>query len=117
MADAFDNEDEQKKLDAVAEKLKLREVSDLRKVFAMPEGRRFLHRLAYEVCRLREPYFSTNALAMGNLAGRREVGQFIEREIEDRIGLDGLFQMKREAINDKLLRQAERKEIQGETDG
>lgn len=116
MADIFDNEAEQKKLDVLGDKLRLRQVSDLRKIVSMPEGRRFLYRLAYEVCRLREPFFSMNALTMGNLAGRREVGQFIEREIEDQIGLDTLFQMKREAINDKLLRQAEKKEIQGDQD-
>lgn len=111
-ADLFEDEDKQKRAE-LRQKLRERELSDLAKVMSLPEGRRLLRRIIYELCRWMSSPFSQQDRITANLCGRREVGLQLLLEL-DKLPLETLFQMQREAANDQLLRALERKQIEGD---
>ena len=100
-SNVFETDDEKKKAAELHKRIRDRERSDIKKVLDRSEGRRFIWRILSEAGIYRS-CFSTNALEMARLEGKRDMGNFI---IQDVLSAkpDALEIMRREAINDKWL--------------
>lgn len=98
-ADPFDDGEQNKAREAQEKKLIDRNISDLRRVMSLVEGRRFIWRVLQEAGVYRDS-FDTNALVMAKLNGERRIGTFIL----SRITPEEELRMKSEARADKLLR-------------
>lgn len=110
MSGVYDGAEQNKKIDELRQKKTLRDQSDLGKVLAMPEGRRLVWRIL-SFAQIYAPSYAAEAHWETNYnEGKRSVGNLLLKDIQPEIELS----MKREAANDKLLRETEQKEI---TDG
>jgi len=89
-----------------------RQYSDLRKVLASPEGRRFVWRLMSEAGVFRSSFTGNSETFFRE--GKRNIGLIILGDVMV-AQPDSFTVMQREAVNDKLLREQEIKN-QGETD-
>lgn len=112
----YETEEEQnRKIEALRDKRRLREQSDLRKVLDMREGRRLIWKIL-SLSGVFAQSFVTPSLDLGGEShcltnfneGKRSVGNLIYKDIPPEVELA----MKREAANDKLLQDMELKETQ-----
>jgi hypothetical protein len=109
MAGLFNQEEQKKKVALASERLAQRQESDLRKVLNLPEGRRVLWRLLSEAGVFRSSFTGDNQTFFNE--GKRSLGLLFMAEILAAQS-ESLTVMQREAANDKLLRENERKENQ-----
>ena len=99
-------DDPNERIERIREKLLAREQSDVRKILSTPEGRRFIWRVM-AFAGVYAPSYSGQAHWETNFnEGKRSVGNLLLKDIPPEIELA----MKREAANDKLLREQELKE-------
>lgn len=102
----YDGEEQNKKFESLREKLLDRDKSDLAQVYSRPEGRRFIWRIlsmagVFTLSYSGEAHWNTNFNE-----GKRSVGTLLLKDIPPEVELT----MKREAANDKLLREMEQRE-------
>jgi len=81
--------------------------NDLRDVLSSASGRRFVYRILEEAG-VYSDGFNTNAAVMGFHAGKRNMGLFLLKDIEDKF-IDQYSQMRREHKSDLLSDAAEKK--------
>lgn len=76
------SEEEKTRIEAEKERANKRdrELSDIKKILEIPEGRRFLWRLLSEA-RIFNTCFNNDPLIMASLEGRRDMGLFVLSEI------------------------------------
>lgn len=102
----YDLEEQNKRIEGLREKLAAREQSDLAKVLSSPEGRRLVWRVM-AFAGVYQPSYSAEAHWQTNFnEGKRSVGNLLLKDIPPEVELS----MKREAANDKLLRERELEE-------
>jgi hypothetical protein len=97
MSDPFDNT-ENTKIEERRKRYRDREIGDIRKILALPEGRRFMWRIM-EFAGPTRLSFSQNDRTTAFNEGRREVGLFLLKDIME-VKPEAFIQMQREHISE-----------------
>ena len=96
----------QRRKDDIKKRREERDRKDLKKILAMPEGRRFIWKVLSE-CGIYRGTFRSDSNLSAHLEGKRDIGLFILNEILKR-NLDSFYTMQNEAAS---LKQSEDDEI------
>jgi hypothetical protein len=101
-ADEIDSEENRKE----AERLRLRDISDLKKVLSLPEGRRYIWRVFGRCNTFRNPAVPKDNNATYINIGKADIGLSILEDIQN-VGTEAYSQIRNEWLSEKMSKKKE----------